>query len=325
MTYCEYIWPQVSLILMVLSCLRLAELFLKSEEKTSLAKYFSDLRRMNTAAGALRPIAISATRVFGSKLLSLRNFFISILFSLFWLKFWSLFFYFQSPTEWNEKINNLFSLPSVFVGIVVSSFVANFFVDYVSVLQTSWLLRRLRDEMGIFRCLGILALDLVLTTAVFVLLFTLIWEICKSIFLVGFAFTLDETGLSMLEEIWFYIKHLPSEVLGSISSTIHNVYELVWIHKLSGYMFQNMETNTPYVAEVPFTTWFFTTYMTSFLLWWFLAAVALFLFVAAIVGLAQIPRIQVALRVAPMVTLGIYLGALIVMVQTIRFYLGVAV
>jgi hypothetical protein len=111
-------------------------------------------------------------RLFGPKLISFRSFGASLLVSSIAF-FLVLFFYFPPFTEAGTNgIKHLFSFNSLYssFGMFVLAVIVSLCVDYVSVIETRWLLRMVPPGTSARRLIAFLSLDLVLTFLLFIFL-----------------------------------------------------------------------------------------------------------------------------------------------------------
>ncbi len=107
-------------------------------------------------------------RVFGKKHLSWRCFFRSTIASLVAFLLCTLIFMQTAPGEWTALVNK--QGISVFITLGLTGAIANLLPDYISLLETRWVIQRMQWTASLSGQLGWLLLDFVATTAIFFLI-----------------------------------------------------------------------------------------------------------------------------------------------------------
>jgi hypothetical protein len=103
-----------------------------------------------------------ADKVFGRKLFSMRGFFISIMFSLISITLLlAVGIYFQS--DWLTEEIDTFGISSFILIYLFAASLFNFFLDYLSVVQTRFLLSRMVNKSNLINQFAFLLFDLLLT------------------------------------------------------------------------------------------------------------------------------------------------------------------
>lgn len=137
-------------------------------------------------------------RVFGKKHLSWRCFFRSSLASLLAFLLCTLIFVQASPGEWLVYIEKGGLEP--FISLAIVAMVANLLPDYVSLLETRWVIMRMQDAFTFTRLFGWLLVDLVATTAIFFL------------FLIGLQLiTMNKVDLDFMENLVLWSLLIPAD------------------------------------------------------------------------------------------------------------------
>jgi len=156
--------------------------------------------------------------VFGEKHLTWRCFRRSSIASIIAVFGMSIFEYFLNPIAWQQYFKSESVITGtliVFVAILILALILNLVPDYVSLLETRWILNKTKNA-GIRKLLVLLILDVILTGGIFIsgaIIFVLIINILQGlpIYLLTFRNLLDMINwLQFPVSIFFYAAYFTS-------------------------------------------------------------------------------------------------------------------
>lgn len=267
------------------------------------------------------PQAVQSTRlsflsIFGDKFFSSRSILSSLALSIFWLVAISLFFYSQSYTQFNELFSQAVNSPTIFYGIIGTSIIASIFTDYISIHQSLFILKKASNISSFKELVLYLLIDLLLTAIIFVVIFPFFW-LLLNIILPFFMLPSDEIDLELAVSLFKgNLLATPSLLMSSIDSTFSNVIEFSKDFMIHGdYMYKTLIEGENYKVVVPFTSWFYSSFMTSFILWSYLFVVFLAKLITKINHFANLKIVSISLSSAPFTAIGFYIGVLVTVID----------